>query len=576
MVLAVPVVVVVLGSWSYRWVQEDAFINFRIIGNLLAGHGPVFNVGERVEAYTDPLWVFVLAILHTVLPMVSLEWMSVLLGIAMTALGVVLAGRAVQRLAADREQGVVLPLGLLIFGSVAAVWEFSTGGLEIGMVFGWIGLSVWLLVRTEGRRVSAVWCAFVMGLGTLIRPELVLMSLVFLVGLSVVVAAPGWKGPESVVRRYLAPAAAAAALPVAYELFRASYFALVVSNTALAKSAGSAWWSQGAYYLWNFVSPYLLYLPFVMAALLVVPRVAAWWQRGDRVGTVVLATPVVAGLADTLYVTRLGGDYMHGRLLLPAFFALCLCVWATTAQLRSIAVIPVVVIVVWSVTCLGWLRFTTGSPYTVVHGIANERSFWVAALGNPHPITASDWHQSASPGTAYRLAATAASKSGHKTMFVVTDPTELYPTDGVRPARSTLPFWFVVNSTDIGFNGYVSGPDVYIFDTFSLANPIGSHTSLAVRGRPGHEKDIGPEWMIARFGIPGEALPVGMSQGSVDAARRALSCTPLSSYLHAITAPLTPSLALSNVLHSLDYTKLQFSPNPVLAEQQLCSTGSRH
>ena len=334
MVLAVPVVVVVLGSWSYRWVQEDAFINFRIIGNFLAGHGPVFNVGERVEAYTDPLWVFVLAVLHTVLPMVSLEWMSVLLGIAMTALGVVLAGRAVQRLASEHEPGVVIPLGLLVFASVAAVWEFSTGGLEMGMVFAWIGLSVWLLVRTESRRVSAVWCGFVMGLGTLIRPELVLMSIVFLVGLGIVVAAPGWRGPEAIIRRYLAPAAAAAALPVLYELFRASYFALVVSNTALAKSAGSAWWSQGAYYLWNFVSPYLLYVPLVMAALLLIPRVASWWQRGDRMGTVVLATPVMAGLADTLYVTRLGGDYMHGRLLLPAFFALCLCVWVTTAQLR--------------------------------------------------------------------------------------------------------------------------------------------------------------------------------------------------------------------------------------------------
>lgn len=42
--VAVPLVVVLLGAWSYRWVQEDAFINFRIIGNLLAGHGPVFNV----------------------------------------------------------------------------------------------------------------------------------------------------------------------------------------------------------------------------------------------------------------------------------------------------------------------------------------------------------------------------------------------------------------------------------------------------------------------------------------------------------------------------------------------------
>ena len=67
----VPVVVVLIGAWAYRWVDEDAFINFRIIANLLAGHGPVFNVGERVEVDSDPLWMFTLAALHGVLPFVA-------------------------------------------------------------------------------------------------------------------------------------------------------------------------------------------------------------------------------------------------------------------------------------------------------------------------------------------------------------------------------------------------------------------------------------------------------------------------------------------------------------------------
>ena len=44
--ILVPVVIVVVGAWIYRWVDEDAFINFRIIDNLLAGHGLVYNLGE--------------------------------------------------------------------------------------------------------------------------------------------------------------------------------------------------------------------------------------------------------------------------------------------------------------------------------------------------------------------------------------------------------------------------------------------------------------------------------------------------------------------------------------------------
>ena len=191
LVVVVPLLILLVGAWIYRWVQEDAFINFRIIGNLLAGHGPVYNVGERVEAYSDPLWLFLLAAVHGLVPVVSIEWTSVVLGLVSTAVGVVLAGRATQRLAGPRSDGLVLPIGLLVFAVVAGVWEFVTSGLEMGVVFAWIGLTYWLLVRTFDRRDSALWCAFVIGLGSLIRPELVLMCAAFLVGLGLVVRAPG-------------------------------------------------------------------------------------------------------------------------------------------------------------------------------------------------------------------------------------------------------------------------------------------------------------------------------------------------------------------------------------------------
>jgi hypothetical protein len=54
------------------------------------------------------------------------------------------------------------------------------------------------------------------------------------------------------------------------------------------------------------------------------------------------------------------------------------------------------------------------------------------------------------------------------------------------------------------------------------------------------------------------------------AARKALTCAPLSSYFHAITAPLTFGQAMSNLFHSFTYTTMRFSPNPVLAEHALC------
>jgi arabinofuranosyltransferase len=576
--VVVPVVVVLVGAWLYRWVDEDAFINFRIIDNLLAGHGLVFNVGERVEVSSDPLWLFTLTALHEIVPFVSLEWLSVVVGLVCTGGGFLVGGRAVQRLAGARTGATVFPLGLLMASVVAGVWEFATSGLEMSMVFLWLGTSFLLLVRVEERRRRTWPAAAVMGLGTLIRPELALGSIVFLAALLVVIGAPGWSGSPRRLARYGGPIAAALALPVAFEIFRMGYYALLVPNPALAKAGAAAWWSQGFTYLWNFVAPYTLWLPLVLAVPFVVQPARAWWRQGDRIGVLVLGTPLVVGLVDVLYVVHVGGDYMHARLLLPGFFAICLPVFVSARQARTVLVVPLIGIAVWAVVCAGWLRFVppkvTGlnlNPQSVY--ISNERNTWISATDNAHPITAADYHRALS-GSAGALLARVARQvpSGRQRLLVITDPFAPIDPSRSRPARSGLPFTLTVNLPAIGVIGYLAGPDVYVFDSYSLANPIGSHTVVVKHARPGHEKYIGPAWMVARFGIPGTELPDGVSAASVNAARRALACDPLASYLRAITAPLGVSRFFADVGDAYRDTTMSFSAVPSRAAVQLCGT----
>ncbi|MHB8429459.1 MAG: hypothetical protein ACYDDZ_02875 [Acidimicrobiales bacterium] len=573
--LVVPLVVVLVGAWLYRWVDEDAFINFRIIHNLLAGYGPVFNVGERVEVDSDPLWLFTLAGLHVILPFVDIEWLSVVVGLICTGAGVLAGGRAVGCLAASRNEGTVLPLGLLLVSVVAGVWEFATSGLEMSMVFLWLGLSFLLLVRLEQHRSRAVLAAFVIGLGPLIRPELTLASAVLLVAMVVVVAAPEPTG-RGRLRSVVAPLAAAAALPVAYQIFRMGYYALAEPNTGLAKAGIASWWSQGFTYLWNFVAPYTLWLPFALAAPLVCGRFASWWHRGDRIGVVVLSAPIVAGMADVIYVVYIGGDYMHARLLLPGFFALCLPVYASLRQLRTLMVVPVAAIAVWAVVCAGWLRFVPPpehglNPQTVF--ISNERNSWIGATGDPHPITAADYSRALS-GKAGEVLHRMADRipPRRQEMLVVTSPFRPIGSNPVLAARSPLPFSLAVNLPAIGVIGYLAGPHVYVFDTFSLANPIGSHTVIVRHARPGHEKEIGPAWMLARFGIAGRVRTgPSSSVAQVAAARRALGCEPLRGYLRAITEPLTVGGFLANIGNSFSYTTMRFSADPARAAAELCA-----
>jgi len=44
-----------------HWMVDDAFISFRYAENLASGKGLVYNEGERVEGYTNFLWVILLS-----------------------------------------------------------------------------------------------------------------------------------------------------------------------------------------------------------------------------------------------------------------------------------------------------------------------------------------------------------------------------------------------------------------------------------------------------------------------------------------------------------------------------------
>ena len=78
-IVAVALLVLAIAHIRYLWfVCDDAFITFRYAKNLAHGLGPVWNAGERVEGYTNFLWMMIASLPiglgfdpGTVLPRVS-------------------------------------------------------------------------------------------------------------------------------------------------------------------------------------------------------------------------------------------------------------------------------------------------------------------------------------------------------------------------------------------------------------------------------------------------------------------------------------------------------------------------
>ena len=575
LLVVLATVVALIGAWQYRWICDDAMINFHIIGNVMNGDGPVFNVGERTEVYSDALWVFALTVIRVIVRFIPLGWSAVLLGLTCSAAGFYFAGRAALLLRRGKSE-IHWPVGLFALAVIPVMWEFMTSGLETGMAFGWIGLSYFLLVRRSQGEGSHAWAAIVLGLGFLIRPDLLIFVSCFLVT---------WFLTDEALRRdrttlnfrirfRIRHLLIASLLPAGYEIFRMAYFGLLVPNTGLVKSATSFWWSQGFSYLLNLFNPYWLWIP--VAILAAVQLRDAYANRTDHQSMLLVLTPVIAGLLGIVYYTAIGGDFMHGRLLLPGLFCLLMGASVSVTSWRTAA--PVVLTAVWCVVCVGTLRW---GVHPIGEPIGDERTF--ALLSGRHPITAADYAQSTwykfglqlREGAAKQAPSTTGLVLGSNPEFFVPLPTELPP---IVKGHNGLGQTLIAATRPLGQVGFAAGSRVYLFDQLSLANPVSSHFIVHVRSKPGHEKVASMAWYLGRFGQPRDANQLNRHRGNfeavtasdVAAARAALSCGQLKVYLRGITDPLTPSVMMNNMWHALSNTTMAFDPDPVLAQRQLC------
>src|SRR6185295_5651964 len=154
------------------------------------------------------------------------------------------------------------------------------------------------------------------------------------------VARPSW-------RRTLAYAGLALVIPLAYEGFRAGYYGTLVPLPALAKSASDAEWVRGIKYLWRFCRGQLLYVPLGVVTIVAFAELhtGVFRSLGRNLGRnlVVLAAPIVTAALLGVFVVRVGGDFMHGRMLLPSTLLLIAPVLVLPLRrLMALALLPLV------------------------------------------------------------------------------------------------------------------------------------------------------------------------------------------------------------------------------------------
>jgi hypothetical protein len=295
--LAVFAALWVVYAAAFFWNSiDDAYITLRYAENWAAGHGPVYNVGEPVEGYTNFGWLA---------PLTFFIWLGIPAPLAAKALAglcgaaTLLVGYLLGRRLGGRERSGLLVAALLAVDGSLIYW--STAGLEGPALALCLSAAFYLYLGEtgadgKGRRRELLFAGLLFGYAFLLRPDAALFGAAALGGL--------WRrGPDR--RHWPLFALALVLLPALQTAFRLMYYGEWLPNTFHAKAAlnGRLLW-RGVVYLGRFL---LSHLPLILAALF-----CPWREKGRRV------LPLVGGVVlYWLYLALIGGDWMAHRLFVP-------------------------------------------------------------------------------------------------------------------------------------------------------------------------------------------------------------------------------------------------------------------
>jgi len=420
------------------WLSDDALITLRTVLNLTHGYGLTYNLHERVQTFTHPLWLGVITSAYFVVGNIFYAAFAVSIATSLVVFGLVVR-------AARSSAQLWIAAGVLL--ASRAFVDYSTSGLENPLTaLVAIGTCAWAMREPRGRRwLTGIW----MGVSAayLTRPDAVLLVLPIAL----------WATLHLRPRRTAAFAVVLGLLPaVLWTMFSLVYYGFAFPNTAYAKLAAGIhvneriW--QGLIYLLDSLNRDPITLTAIGVSLIVVTM--------DRSKEAWLGA---AGIVVTLaYVVWIGGDFMSGRFLAAP---LLMAVWlmARAQRLAQTEWWPVLGVLAVAAIASPQLPLRSDRTFdaSVTHsGIVDERGIyfqtWSLLKADRLAFAEPEWPR----------------WDGRRTPDYVLDTCGLMGADGLS--------W---------------GPRTYMLDACALADPLLARLPSVWKEewRPGHYRRMVPE-----------------------------------------------------------------------------------
>ncbi|MFZ5912225.1 MAG: glycosyltransferase family 39 protein [Chloroflexota bacterium] len=440
------------------WVSDDAFITFRSIENLIHGYGLVFNIGERVQTFTHPLWLLLQTGLYVMINGVGtpfglnkLYFVNVFLSLCLAFVTVILYSFRITRSSKDAI------LGLLILTVSKAFIDYSTSGLEnpLSHLIAVSFFGIFLADKKNGLR-SILCLSFWASLGMLNRMDTILLYLPTLIFVT-------WKNRNNPKTIYLI---CIGFLPIIlWELFSLFYYGSLFPNTASAKLnvgiSQMTLFKQGVYYFMNSLRMDPITL-VVIASLVALSLLTKNLQR------ILVALGIILYL---FYILSIGGDFMSGR-----YFSLPLIIAVVVLSPFNIKPLSLYNSILIGVLLVGLLPIYLVDARGFSYGSTRENN-----------LVFFDKHKISDERLVY------AERTGLLTALKGNSPKVVYSQEDW-VASKEYPVGVQVFGA-LGMNGYREGPNVHVIDRNGLADPLMSKMPLAdtQNWRIGHFHHVIPE-----------------------------------------------------------------------------------
>lgn len=422
------------------WLHEDAFITLRTVTNFVNNYGLTWNVVERVQVYSHPLWMFLLSFGYFLTR--EAFFTTLFISITISLLTIILL---IAKLAPTSNPSIFLLL-VLIFSRPYV--DYSTAGLENPLTHLLLALFYIVCFNQPAKTRTLFWLTLIASFAAVNRLDTILFYIPVLIIYFLQIRS---------LRAVLL-----GGLPLAFWFaFSLFYYGFALPNTAYTKLYTTIpaidLMAQGLYYfkdlLWRDPLTFFIIISGIILAIV-----------GRKRKEMLMAAGIILYL---LYILRIGGGYMSGRFFTAPLLGATV-LWMHSDWLNALVRLKVVAI--YGLIVL--LSFLGAHPtiwpieserrLSDERGITDERLFYEKHTGLLNNLTADP------PLSQHWLAV-----------------------PGIQARETKAP---MLTKGGVGLAGFFAGPDVYVLDTLSLSDLLSAR--LPVRNpyfwRVGHFKRLRP------------------------------------------------------------------------------------